>query len=277
MSSLFTLRGMMPDNYQNFTIAVESRALGNESRDPKIPTLALGGKIPTLNQAEYMTLESDKLSDEFIESAAKWGREGVPSVDVGAAYGIISLMALERGAILIANDVERRHLLILRKNASKRNLSRLFLNTRSFPEQTSFPPNSVGAILLRRVVHFLNPSQMELAMDKIVEWLKPGGSVFIVTMSPYHYSLKGFDTTYEERWENGNPWPGEIHNMRSYIPDCAKDIPDYLHVMDTRPLIQALEKRGMVIKQAYLFNYKRLKSRGEDVNGYCAIEAQKPM
>lgn len=277
MSSLFTLWGIMPNNYKSFAVAAESGVLDNESQNIEIPAPAPDGKIPTLNQTGYMTPESDKLSDEFIDCAAEWGKKGVPSVDVGAAYGIISLLALDKGAILIANDVEKRHLLILRKKASKRNLSRLFLNTRSFPEQTSFPSNSVGAILLRRVIHFLTPAQMELAMDKIVMWLRPGGSVFIVTMSPYHYSLKDFDATYEERLQNGNPWPGEIFNMRSYIPDCTKDTQDYLHVMDTRPLIQALEKRRLVIKQAYLFGYKRPKSRGEDVSGYCAIEAQKPL
>lgn len=267
---------MMPSIYQDFVIPAELKVLDGESQNLEIPAPASDGKIPTLNQKGYMTPESDKLSNDFIECAAAWGKKGIPSVDVGAAYGIISLLALEKGAILIANDVEKRHLLILRKNASKRNLSRLFLNTRSFPEQTTFPANSVGAILLRRVVHFLNPVQLELAMDKVTEWLRPGGSVFIVTMSPFHYSLKGFDAIYEEKLMKGNPWPGEIFNMRSYIPDCAKDIPDYLHVMDTRPLIQALEKRGLVIKQTYLFGYQRPKSRGEDVNGYCAIEAQKP-
>lgn len=271
-----SLCGIMANNYQSFAIPAESKVLDRESQKLETPSPASDGKIPTLNQKGYMTPESDKISDEFIECAAKWGKQGVPSIDVGAAYGIISLLALEKGAILIANDVEKRHLLILRKKASKRNISRLFLNTRSFPEHTTFPANSVGAILLRRVIHSLKPAQLELALDKVVQWLRPGGSVFIVTMSPFHYSLKGFDAIYEERLNQGNPWPGEILNMRSYISDCDKDILNYLHVMDTRPLIHALEKRGLVIKRSYLFGYKRSKSRGIDTSGYCAIEAQKP-
>lgn len=263
-------------NYHDFAGPAELEVLEEEFKDLKIPDPASDGKIPTLNQTGYMTPESDKLSDDFIDCAAKWGKEGVPSIDIGAAYGIISLKALEKGAILIANDVEKRHLLILRKNAPKKKLSRLLLNICSFPEQTVFPANSVGAILLRRVIHFLTPVQLEIAIDKIAQWLRPGGSVFIITMSPYHYSLKSFDKVYEERWIKGNSWPGEIFTMRDYAPDCAKDIPDYLHVMDKRPLIQALEKRGLIIKKAFLFGYKRAKSRGDDIDGYCAIEAQKP-
>jgi len=262
-------------DYHDFVISSELKLLEEESKDLEIPAPASDGKIPTLNQTGYMTPESDKLSDDFIDCAAKWGKEGLPSIDIGAAYGIISLRALEKGAILIANDVEKRHLLILRKSAPKRNLSRLLLNISSFLEQTVFPANSVGAILLRRVIHFLTPAQLEIAIDKVAQWLRPGGSVFIITMSPYHYSLKSFDKVYEKRWIKGNSWPGEIFTMRDYVPDCAKDIPDYLHVMDTRPLIQALEKRGLIVKQAFLFGYKRAKSRGDDINGYCAIEAKK--
>jgi len=262
-------------DYHDFVISAELKLLEEESKDLKIPAPAPDGKIPTLNQTGYMTPESDKLSDDFIDCAAEWGKEGIPSIDIGAAYGVISLKALERGAILIANDVEKRHLLILRKNVPKKNLSRLLLNIYSFPEETVFPANSIGAILLRRVIHFLRPAQLEVAIDKVTQWLKPGGSVFIITMSPYHYSLKDFDKIYEERWDQKNLWPGEIFTMRDYAPHCAKDISNYLHVMDTRPLIQALEKRGLIIKQAFLFGYKRAKSRGDDINGYCAIEAQK--
>lgn len=262
--------------YHDFVVSAALRELDAESKNLEMPNPASDGKIPTLNQTGYMTPESDKLSDDFIACAAAWGSKGIPALDIGAAYGIISLAALKKGAILIANDVEKRHLLILRNRAPKEKLKHLFLNVSSFPAQTVFPANSIGAILLRRVIHFFTPAHLETAIDKIFYWLVPGGSVFIITMSPHHYTLKGFDKIYEERWIQGNPWPGEIFTMREYAPACAKDIPDYLHVMDTKPLIQALEKKGLVIKQAFLYGYKRPNSRGEDINGYCAIEAQKP-
>ncbi len=264
-------------NYQKFAIPAIFECFNRESKNLKMPKPASDGKIPTLNQTGYMTPESDKLSDDFINVAAQWGKKEVASLDVGAAFGIISIPALEKGAILIASDIYKKHLLILRKQTPIKLRNRLFLHVGAFPEQTNFPKDSIGAICLRRIMHFLKPQQLEIGLDKIYDWLVPGGSAFIATMSPYHYSLTGFDEIYEERWNKGNSWPGEIFTMRKYIPECAKDLQDYMHVMDTRPLIKALEKRGFIVKQAFLYGYQRLKSRALDLKGHCAIEVQKPV
>jgi len=264
-------------DYQKFATSAIFEYCDWESENLKMPEPASDGKIPTLNQTGYMTPESDKLSDDFIATAAKWGKRGIASLDIGAAFCIISIPALKQGAILIASDIYRKHLLILRKQTPAKFRNRLFLHVGAFPEQTNFPSNSIGAICLRRIMHFLKPQQVEIGFDKIYDWLVPGGSAFIATMSPYHYSLTGFDKIYEERWEQGNSWPGEIFTMRTYIPECARDLQDYMHVMDTRPFIKALKNRGFVIKQAFLYGYQRPKSRALDINGHCAIEIQKPV
>ncbi|MCX7338231.1 MAG: class I SAM-dependent methyltransferase [Alphaproteobacteria bacterium] len=242
---------------------------------PSLPEPLSDGKIPTLNQTGFMTPDRDTLSDDFIRYAAELGSQGVPVVDIGSAYGVIALPALEQGAVVIANDLDERHLLILRERVPKKYWDHLYLNSGAL-QTLDFPEQSIGAVLLRRVVHFFTPEELETSIDKIYTWLKPGGRVFIITMSPFHYSLKNFAPLYEKRWAEGSAWPGEIFDMKSYVPNLAKDIPDYLHVMDERPFKKALEKRGFIIEKAYLYGYSRPNRKADDTNGYCAIQAMKP-
>ncbi len=67
--------------------------------------------IPTLNKTGYMTTQLDSFSQEFVEYASKDKRRLV--LVVGAAYGIATLAALSRGANLICNNIETRHLHLL--------------------------------------------------------------------------------------------------------------------------------------------------------------------
>ena len=128
---------------------------------------------------------------------------------------------------------------------------------------------------MRSVAPYFKPTQMEVALDNANKWLTPGGELYIITISPYHYSLGSFIKTYDEHWDTGNSWPGEILNLKKYIPDLAKDIPNYLHVMDERPLKKALETRGFEIVTSKLFGFARSHSKDPKGIGYYGIKAIK--
>jgi SAM-dependent methyltransferase len=231
------------------------------------------GKVKTLNGMGFMTLEHDPYSLAFIAKAQK---TELPVLEIGVAYGFTALEAIRnRNAVFIANDLELNHLLILKTNLPEEKKQFVYLNNKRFPQETSFPDENLGAILLCKMMHFLTADEMEIALDKLYSWLSPGGYLYIVTTSPYHHYLSAFSPIYEQRWEQGDPWPGIIQNMRDYAPDLGIKIPHFLHVMDPRPLEQALSKRGFNIQQATLFDFKRPNSKSSNGRGYCGIIAIK--
>lgn len=242
--------------------------------DLKIPEPEEDGKIATLNQMGFMTPDQNPYNTRFIEFAAQ---SPFPVLEIGAAYGLTVLPTLERGSTVIANDIDERHLLLLREQAPLELRSNLILNKRRFPDETEFPENSLGAILACRVVHFLTGEEMERGIEKMKRWLVPGGQIFVVTLSPYHRHLKDrFLPIYLKRARKNDPWPGTIENMHEYVPHEANKIPKFCHVMDTNSLGQAFQRHGFRVIKEQFFDYKRPNAKSNGDKGYYGIIVEKP-
>jgi hypothetical protein len=99
--------------------------------DLQVPEPEADGKIATLNQTGFMTPDQNPYNMQFIEFASK---SKYPSLDVGAAYGITVAPTLQRGGTIIANDIDERHLLLLRESIPPELRPRLILNKRRFPD-----------------------------------------------------------------------------------------------------------------------------------------------
>ncbi len=271
-SSLFAYQ-FPEDNDTPFGISAARADILLEG-DLAIPPPETDGKIATLNQTGFMTPDQSPYNLQFIEFAKKSQH---PVLDVGAAYGLVSLPALEQGATVIANDIDERHLLLLREQTPPDLRGHLILSKRRFPNETEFPDNSLGAILLCRVAHFLTGDEMEHAIQKMKRWLIPGGRIVVVTLSPYHRLLKEkFLPIYLERAREGNPWPGAIENMHEYVPHEADKIPKFVHVMDTNSLGKAFRKYEFTVIEEGLFDYTRPTAIPNDGKGYYGIIVEKP-
>lgn len=220
----------------------------------QIPSSDDYNNIATLNQMGFSCTDNDVITEAFFEYAVQCQ---APVLDVGAAYGAASIPALQKGATVISNDIEEKHLLILRQKTPEIYWQKLYLNNDRFPNETNFAKNTIGGIIIRKVLHFLKPKEIEMAFEKMKKWLIPGGQVFIITLSPYWPGFKNdFLNIYEKRWQSGISWPGVVHNLKKYcIPSIPpENLPKYLHVMDERPLRNALEKKGFIIHKAILFD-----------------------
>ena len=143
--------------------------------------------------------------------------------------------------------------------------------------EVELPANSLGAIHINRVLHFFKPEEVLLFFKKSHKWLREGGMLYLVTMSPYHYALMGFDVEYKKRQEVGNLWPGEIFTMtKDYIPENKGKIPEYLNVMDNVVLKRELNKSGFEIVEMKIFGHKTKVNKHRDNNaGYIGIIAKK--
>lgn len=269
--ALTALSPVLAQDLSGLGVSATSTALDQYS-NIKMPEADTDGKIPTLNKTGLMTHDRDPFSEAFIEYASTCEH---PVLEIGSAYGISTLPTLEKGATVVANDIEPRHLYILRNQTPENLRSQLYLNPTEFPRDSEFPPNSFDAILICRVAHLLTPEQMEQGLDKIYTWLRPGGRIYITSMTPFHHGLKEFLPTYEERIEEGEDWPGVITNFHDYFPKIKEWSPEYAHVMDERPLLKALEKRGFEIVESKYYDYDRPNKSNRTGREYYGVVAAK--
>jgi SAM-dependent methyltransferase len=207
--------------------------------------------IPTLNNTGYMTTHLDYYSQKFVQytSEAK-----SPVLDVGAAYGVASLAALSKGAEIICNDIDERHLAILTEEALRRglNLSKLKTVLGDFSYELQLPKESLSGILIARVLHFFNGARIEYSLKKAYQWLKPGGKIFIVAETPYLKNFSDFIPEYEARVKRGDAWPGLMTDVQKYYKD--HNLPPLLHGMDHSVLKRVLNNQGFIVEEMGFIN-----------------------
>lgn len=216
----------------------------------KMPNPEPNGFVKTLNNMGYMTSGLDAYSQAFVEFAPS---APGPALDIGAAYGVASLAALSNGARVIANDIDARHLEILRKRARPQLQSRLTLMPGSFPDDVEFPSGSLGSVLICRVMHFFDGPTIERAAKNVMRWLAPGGKVFAIGETPFIGTAKGFFLTYQARVKAGDPWPGIVENVGAHDPKRAGNLPSRMHLLDEATLKRVFTEAGFVIEKLGTF------------------------
>lgn len=228
-------------------------------------------EIPTLNRMGYMKIDLDEFSKEFINYAAST-KDYV--LELGCAYGFVVQNVLENNGKIIACDLSSEHLEILITGSPKEKLNNLYVYPGSFPDEIEIPNESLGAVLTSRMFHFLNGEKIENGLKKIYSWLKPGGKLFFIVVSPYNVAIKeGFLPIYQQRVKDGDKWPGVIENQWEINPAHKEHVEPYLHVFDIPQLEELLPKYGFKIDKIKLFDFPN-EVDGED-NGHVGFVATK--
>lgn len=225
-----------------------------DSPEPTVLTMPVpepNGFVKTLNSMGYMTSTLDRYSQAFVDfSPTAPG----PVLDIGAAYGVATLAALAKGASVVANDIDPRHLEILRDRTPAEHRQRLSLAPGDFPDKLELRAGSLGAVLICRVMHFFDGPTIERAAAKALSWLAPGGKVFVVGETPFIGTARNFFPTYQERLKAGDPWPGYIKDMVAlFDPARAKQLPPSMHLLDEPTLRRVFSNAGFVIEDVQHF------------------------
>jgi hypothetical protein len=215
------------------------------------PTPEPNGFIATLNQQGYMTSSIDYFMQQFIDFAAN---SYEPCVDIGAAYGVASIEALKKGAKIIANDTDKRHLDILSDSISNDLRKNLSLLIGSFPNEIAFANDSIGAFLIARVFHFLTPNEVLSGAKLLHQWLTKGGKVFLTAETPYLGLWKQFIPIYEKRKLIQTLWAGEIEDISIYAPHRADTLPKRMLLLDKESLSFAFGNAGFSIEVLEVFS-----------------------
>ncbi len=239
----------------------------------ELPGAELPGVVPTLNGRGFMLEALDDFSRDFAESA---GRSASEVLDVGCAYGVATLAALEAGGRVCACDMEPRHLELLVARTPPAYRDRLRTRIGILPG-VEFPAVSFSHILASRVIHFLDGAEIGIAIRAMADWLEPGGRLYLVVDSPYMPSWDRIVPAYEAAKRAGDPWPAFIPDFRQLLPAGRNmdSAPAFLNPLDPDLLSRECRRAGLEVERASFFGMHRL---GASSNGreHAACVALKP-
>ena len=207
------------------------------------------GMEPTLNGTGFMFKVLDEYAEEFIRFAGETDGE---VLDIGCAFGIATIAALEAGGRVTACDLDPRHLKILTENTPEALRSRLTCVTGQLPN-IDLPEESYDAILCSRVLHFLDGSAVDASVRNMNRWLKPGGRLYLVADTPYGIWRK-LIPIFEAKRARGDRWPGMMIGLENYLPFAPKDRaiegPPFMNLLDPDLLTRICTEAGFEVERA---------------------------
>lgn len=207
--------------------------------------------VMTLNNMGMMTTYLDEYTQQFLYFVNKHkGRV----LEVGAAYGAVSLAALKLGVDVIANDICPAHLHILFENTPEEFRSQLQLLPGSFPDEVQLPPNSLTACYIARTLGYMPIPDMQRGLRNVYEFLKPGGKLFIITATVYTQALKNLIPSYEQRVRNKEEWPGYFTGLKDRVTQkYAAYTPERVNFLDPDTLTRELQNADFIVEKADFF------------------------
>lgn len=201
---------------------------------------------PTLNDTGFMFKILDEYAREFIGFA---GETAGPVLEVGCAFGNVTIPALEAGGRVTACDMDQEHLNILRDKAPPELLDNLTCVCAKLP-YAEFPPATFDAILCSRVLHFLDGSAIDASVRKMCTWLKPGGRLYLIADTPYGIWRK-LIPIFEAKKRRGDRWPGLMIGLENYLPvqPSRRSLggPPFMNLLDADILNRTCVEAGLEV------------------------------
>lgn len=211
--------------------------------------------VPTLNGMGYMYERYSPFVNEYLRTYIESLRNiKDPVLDIGVAYGVTVLDSLKMGADVIANELYKPHLDLLVQNIPLEMKNHLTLNVGRFPQETNFVENSLGAVLISRVLSFLTGEEIDAGLAKVFKWLKSGARVYIIAETVYKELFKKIIPIVHERIAQNHDWPGELDGVRRHMSKRQEHLPDSIHFLDDKVLKRSLLKAGFRIEKCSLFS-----------------------
>lgn len=224
-----------------------------------LPATNMPGAIPTMNGTGFMLEALDEYARDFIRFSAATSGE---VLDIGCAYGVATIAALEAGARVCACDMEPKHLELVRDRTPPALRERLRTVPGTLPD-VQFPPLGFDAILASRVLHFLEGVDVARTLASMHAWLRPGGQLYVVADTPYMPQWSAIVPAYEAAKARGEPWPGYIANFGQFMSAGARG-PAFLNTLDPDILARECRAAGFEVVRAGYFGLHRL---GDSSNG----------
>ncbi len=206
------------------------------------------GMEPTLNGTGFMFRVLDEFADDFIQFA---GQTEGQVLEIGCAFGVATIAALEAGGQVIACDPEPRHLQILTEDTPEALRTNLTCLSGLLPD-IDLADESFDAILCSRVLHFLDGAAIDASARNMFRWLRPGGRLYLVADTPYGIWRK-FIPVFQARCARDDRWPGLMIGLENYLPfapkDRAMDGPPFMNLLDPDLLTRICTDAGFQVQR----------------------------
>lgn len=240
---------MFDSTHSSESAAPPAYALNREiARDMGIVSVG-DGQVPTQNGRGIQMAETNPLFGQWLSAF-----DGVfPLLDIGAAYGVNTLAAVQGGADVVALDCDETHLEYIRRAATAEAqpedgaLSTVY---GKLPELDLPQGLRASAILCSEVVHFLTGDEVEESFRRFSEALIPEG---LLCLTCCDSSALYLDEVYWERRELGHRWPGELtqaefdefkERVQRELSLPEECFPTYLHVFEPEKIFEVARNAG---------------------------------
>lgn len=226
-------------------------------------------RLPTQNRTGWASNQLNEVSERFVAHCRLVTR---PVLDIGAAFGLASLAALESGATVYANDIDPAHLAKIPPS------EKLILFPGRFPHDLRFPENSLDAVHASNIFHFLTGPQLDRGLRSIAHWLAPGGKLFVQAATPWQKPFAAFIPAFEARRAAAVEWPGWIERTADYSTHRRLgQIPSSIHLLDNETLQKAAGNAGFTVEECTLYRRHDLpRSLFHDGRECVALIASRP-
>lgn len=233
------------------------------------------GLILTDNAMGVMTEEPSPAGLEFIRLAPAARR---PLLEIGAAYGNATVPALQAGGTVIANDLSPSELQVLALSVPEADRKRLVLVPARFPQDLHLGDASLSVVLCSQVLHFFDGPTVELAFQKVFQWLEPGGAFLVVVMTPSLSYYRNLRAEYELRAARGDRWPGIFDPRTVATPDWKDRIPPMVHLFEKDILRRSAGEAGFQVETIDYFCFSHFPDKHRtDGREYITMTARKPL
>lgn len=210
------------------------------------------GRFPTFNQMGSMNGVLGEFENSIIErfKPEDW------VLDVGAAYGLMCLKAIEKGCVVMAIDLDERHkqATLNRSEFQSRDINfRYVVGDFSSPNIAESIHMAIAEadehgfdhIILNRVFMYMTGDQMAQTLKNAAALLKEGGRIYTLSTTPFMSTFGLLKPEYEAEKRAGNPWPGYIQDVHTKQPNLAKKVPNAYHMIDQDTLQKACKAAGL--------------------------------
>lgn len=241
---------------------------------------AMPGAIDTKNKTGFMTTELSDIAKQYIAFAEKCSQV----LDIGCAYGVtvFPVLDFERPKVSVV-DSSLDHIKFIKSHLIPVHEIHFSSQVGNFPQDIYYGRDKFDAIYIGNVLHFLRGEYVNWGLKLCFKWLKPGGKIFVTVCSPYFPFWSEFAELYQKRKACKVRWPGEIENLKDYIPEHAPDAQkqadiDYLNVFTKEDLADKFTEVGFVVEQSSYFTFETAAylKYTDDSRSFVGIIAKKP-
>lgn len=203
--------------------------------------------VATQHNQGFMTTKLDEYSQAFVNYAAQ---QSDWTLEIGAAYGVATLAALQKGAKVIANDLYKIHLDVLQARCPEKLLPNLKLLACDINNAT-FAPQSIDAVLACRVLHFMAGETLIKTLNKIYMALKPDGKFFVIVDTPFMGWWQQCIAVFNERKVQQVRWPGVFQPASDFCSEATAKavLPPLVHWFDQETITLEMQNIGFNIEK----------------------------